>query len=51
MTTFKDLVIGKELLRSIAEIGFISPTPIQTESIPFLLKTNQDLIALAQTGT
>jgi ATP-dependent RNA helicase DeaD len=51
MTTFKDLGIGKELLKSIAEIGFISPTPIQTESIPFLLKTNQDLIALAQTGT
>lgn len=51
MTTFKDLGIGKELLKSITEIGFISPTPIQTESIPFLLKTNQDLIALAQTGT
>jgi len=51
MTTFKDLGIGKELLKSIGEIGFISPTPIQTESIPFLLKTNQDLIALAQTVT
>lgn len=51
MTDFKALGIQEKLLKSIIDIGFVTPTPIQTESIPFLLKTKQDLIALAQTGT
>tara|TARA_B100001093_G_scaffold97875_1_gene89843 strand:+ start:8669 stop:10411 length:1743 start_codon:yes stop_codon:yes gene_type:complete len=51
MTDFKALGIHKELVKSITEIGFVNPTPIQLEAIPFLLKTNQDLIGLAQTGT
>ena len=51
MTDFKGLGIQEELLKSIIDIGFVTPTPIQIESIPFLLKTKQDLIGLAQTGT
>jgi len=32
-------------------LGFTEPTPIQKETIPFLIEKEQDLIALAQTGT
>ena len=36
---------------AIEEIGFISPTAVQEQTIPYLLKGKKDLIALAQTGT
>tara|TARA_B100001057_G_scaffold23422_1_gene21689 strand:- start:2247 stop:3974 length:1728 start_codon:yes stop_codon:yes gene_type:complete len=51
MQSFEEIGLSKELLKSIGEIGFKSPTPIQKKSIPFLLRKNKDLIALAQTGT
>ena len=51
MTNFKDIGVNKELLKSILEMGFKTPTPIQKESIPYLLTSRQDLISLAQTGT
>lgn len=51
MTNFKDIGVNKELLKSIREMGFETPTPTQEESIPYLLTSRQDLISLAQTGT
>ena len=51
MTNFKDIGVNKELLKSIREMGFETPTPTQEESIPHLLTSRQDLISLAQTGT
>ena len=51
MANFKDIGVNKELLKSIQEMGFETPTPIQKESIPYLLTSGQDLISLAQTGT
>ena len=51
MQSFEEIGLSKELLKSIGEIGFKTPTPIQKKSIPFLLRKNKDLIALAQTGT
>ena len=51
MDSFKDIGLLQELIKSITEIGFKTPTPIQRESIPFLIQDNKDLIALAQTGT
>ena len=51
MANFKDIGVNKELLKSIREMGFEAPTPIQKESIPYLLTSHQDLISLAQTGT
>ena len=51
MANFKDIGVNKELLKSIREMGFETPTPIQKESIPYLLTSHQDLISLAQTGT
>lgn len=39
------------ILQAIGEIGFETPTPIQSKIIPHLLNSQNDLIALAQTGT
>jgi ATP-dependent RNA helicase DeaD len=49
--TFIPLGLRKELLDAIERMGFKTPTPIQSEVIPFLLKEKRDLVALAQTGT
>lgn len=48
---FSELGLCPELLKGIKTLGFEKPTPVQSEVIPFLLKQNTDLIALAQTGT
>lgn len=52
MTTanFHDLGIIEPLTRSLAENNYTTPTPIQLNAIPALLK-NQDLLGIAQTGT
>jgi ATP-dependent RNA helicase DeaD len=51
MKTFKEMDLNSELLRSLDDLGFVEPSPIQAKAIPFLLKEKKDLIALAQTGT
>lgn len=51
MLTFEELGLKPEILKAILEIGFLEPTAIQQKTIPHLLKTKQDLIALAQTGS
>ena len=48
---FEVLGLSKPVLRAIAELGFESPTPIQEQAIPVMLGGNQDVVALAQTGT
>ena len=50
-STFSDFGLIPPLLEAIAAMGYQEPTPIQAQAIPFLLGTQQDLIALAQTGT
>lgn len=47
---FENLDINKPILRAIKEDGYLKPTPIQEEAIPYLLK-GKDLIGCAQTGT
>ena len=49
--TFSEIGLNDEILKAITELGFEDPTPIQQESIPFVLSEETDLIALAQTGT
>ncbi len=51
MTNFDLLGLSKPALRAIAELGFETPTPIQEQAIPVMLGGNQDVVALAQTGT
>ncbi len=51
MSVFDEFGLRKEILNAIAELGFEQPTPIQEETIPYLLTPNGDMIGLAQTGT
>jgi ATP-dependent RNA helicase DeaD len=51
MTTFDSLGLQSEVLEAISDMGFVTPTPIQEQAIPTLLTGDQDLVALAQTGT
>ncbi len=51
MTMFKDFDLHADILRGVEKLGFEKPTEIQKEAIPYLLESDQDLIALAQTGT
>ncbi len=48
---FKNLGLKKEILDAIQDLGFDKPTEIQEKSIPYILSSKKDLIALAQTGT
>lgn len=50
-TTFSALGVPQELCEAVEEMGFEHPMPVQAEVIPLLLNTDNDLIALAQTGT
>ncbi|MDN4523255.1 DEAD/DEAH box helicase [Fictibacillus fluitans] len=50
MTTFSELGLSPELLKSINNMGFEEATPIQRDTIPTALK-GTDLIGQAQTGT
>lgn len=51
MTTFSSLGLRPEILASLVKMGFDTPTEIQSQAIPHILNSRQDLIALAQTGT
>jgi ATP-dependent RNA helicase RhlE len=48
--TFESLGLVAPLLRAIADAGYTTPTPIQLQAIPAVLKGG-DLLAGAQTGT
>lgn len=47
---FEDFSLSKETLKSISEIGFEEPTPIQVSTIPLILR-GIDIVGQAQTGT
>lgn len=51
MQTFRELDLQEEILAALDTIGFETPTPIQAQSIPHILSSDEDLIAFAQTGT
>jgi len=48
--SFNSLGIIEPILKSLKEEGYTTPTPIQTQAIPILLK-GKDLLGCAQTGT
>ena len=51
MSTFTHLGVRKDFVKSLKEINIVTPTPIQEKTIPSLLKSKNDFIGLAQTGT
>ena len=50
MTSFQDLFSHEGLLKAIEDAGYSTPTPIQQQAIPEVIK-GVDLCASAQTGT
>ncbi|MBN1598901.1 MAG: DEAD/DEAH box helicase [Bacteroidales bacterium] len=51
MNNFNEFGLKSEIVKAIDELGFNIPTDIQTETIPAILGSDGDLVALAQTGT
>ena len=51
MKTFEELGVCEPIRKAIEELGFVYPMPVQEEVIPYLLENQNDIIALAQTGT
>ena len=49
--SFSKLGLSSKLAKTVEAMGFETPTPIQAEAIPLLLKSKRDLVGLAQTGT
>ena len=48
--TFDDLGLSEATLRAVKEGGYNTPTPIQAQAIPEVLK-GRDILGIAQTGT
>jgi len=50
LITFDDLGLNKDILRSIKQAGFVTPSPIQAAAIPLVLQ-GRDIVGQAHTGT
>ncbi|WP_431282459.1 DEAD/DEAH box helicase [Humitalea sp. 24SJ18S-53] len=48
--TFASLGLAEPLMRAVADVGFVVPTPIQAQAIPAAL-AGRDVLGIAQTGT
>ncbi len=48
--TFDQLGLSDELMKAVRDAGYTTPTPIQAQAIPLVLK-GRDVMGLAQTGT
>lgn len=51
MDSFHDLGLSPAILSTLDSIGFNTPTPIQSKTIPVILENTHDVVGLAQTGT
>ena len=49
-TSFDQLGLSAELMKAVRDAGYTTPTPIQAQAIPLVLK-GRDVMGLAQTGT
>jgi superfamily II DNA/RNA helicase len=47
---FSELGLSPEVLRAVSDAGYILPTPIQQQAIPFV-RNGRDVLGCAQTGT
>ena len=50
MNSFNDFGLAEPILRALSEEKYVTPTPIQDQTIPLLL-AKRDVIGIAQTGT
>ena len=50
MNSFEDLGLSKPVLATLHQLGYDTPTPIQRDAIPLVLR-GADVMGLAQTGT
>ena len=50
MSSFQEMQLSGELLKSLAQLKFTNATPIQEKTIPISL-TNVDIMACAETGS
>ena len=51
MKNFLEIGVSPEILKAITELGYEHPMPVQEKVVPYLLGENNDVVALAQTGT
>jgi len=50
LTSFNDFGLAEPILRALAEEKYVTPTPIQAQTVPLAL-SKRDVIGIAQTGT
>jgi ATP-dependent RNA helicase RhlE len=50
LTSFQDFGLADPISRALQEENYLTPTPIQTQTIPLAL-TGRDVVGIAQTGT
>ena len=50
LTSFNDFGLAEPILRALAEEKYVTPTPIQAQTVPIVLQ-GRDVIGIAQTGT
>ncbi|MGY4327702.1 ATP-dependent RNA helicase RhlE [Bradyrhizobium sp. LB7.2] len=50
LTSFQDFGLAEPIARALTEENYVTPTPIQTQTIPTAL-TGRDVVGIAQTGT
>ncbi|MGL5764400.1 MAG: DEAD/DEAH box helicase, partial [Sarcina sp.] len=48
--SFKELNLDKKIITALEDLGYINPSDVQREAIPYLLKGN-DLIVKSKTGS
>jgi superfamily II DNA/RNA helicase len=50
LNSFNDFGLAEPILRSLSQERYVTPTPIQTQTIPIVL-AGRDVVGIAQTGT
>ena len=50
MSSFQDLNLNTPLYNALSDLGFNTPTPIQSEAFS-VIASGKDMVGIAQTGT
>ena len=50
LPSFRDLALSEPVLRALDDVGYETPSPIQAQTIPYLM-AGKDVLGQAQTGT